>query len=140
MAAPASTPLRPTHVLVVEDETRDRRLYPHLRKNLGGQVRRAETAGEALGVARESPGLEVVVLCRSHSEAGCLDLVGRLRSVHPEMGVVLVSPDTNPCVLDRALQAEVDEFVAEPVEPEYVHEVVREMMQGLASCWSRLTP
>ena len=138
MAAPASTPLPPIHVLVVEAETRDRGQFPYLRKSLGDLVRRVETARQALEAARESPGLEVVVLCRSHREPGCLDLVGSLRAVHPEVGVVLVSPDTDPCALDRALQAEVDEFVVEPVEPEYVHEVVREMMLGQALCGSPL--
>jgi len=135
MAAQERNPAISRNILVLEDRPAEKNLVPHQYQDLGSQVIHVDSAVDALEAARNCPGLEVVVLYWNIRESGCLDLVLSLRKLHPDVGVVLVSPGADPVSMEAALQAEVDEIVAGPAWPETIQEVVWEMILGRTIAW-----
>jgi len=127
---------QPAHVLVVQPDAADEEVFYHLSENMDAKILVAHTSLDAVELAGTCTELRVAVILWDAGEPGCLDLIEKLRALHPDVGIVLVSAAAGEDAVRRAVQTEVDEFVSAPVEPGYLREVVHEMLAGHDLHWS----
>ena len=138
MVAANSVAQEPAHVIVVEPDSRRSELFDLLSQRLDAQVLPAHSALDAVEMAGTCTGLRVAVICWSAKTSGCRELVANLRAMHPDLGVILISNEASSDAFREAVAAEVDEFVAEPTSPDYIEEIVAEMISAQDLHWSAI--
>lgn len=85
----------------------------------------SERLGELERTLRDHDGeVDVVVLGPNHPTPEVLDSVSRLEEVAGRIGIVLVTPDVSPPVLQAALRAGLRDVIAFPLEGDQLHEAI----------------
>ena len=130
MTVPSMDTGLPGQVLVVETAERSSELQDYLRDQLDVPVLAACSFPDAVEAAAACSGLKVAVIRGNPEDVECRELVENLRGLHPDVGVVLVSRNGDPAAVQSIIASQVDEFVIEPIDPDYVREVVNEMLSG----------
>jgi DNA-binding NarL/FixJ family response regulator len=128
--AVAVAPSKPCgHVLVVDDRP-TRSLLVDLFSGAGYEVSDAETAEEALDVARRN-GLDAVVLdVKLPGGASGYSLCGRLREQDAKLGIVLLSGErTEPSDRVAGLLIGADDYVVKPFDPDELLARIRALLR-----------
>jgi DNA-binding NarL/FixJ family response regulator len=138
VATESTTNKEPAHVILVEPGTGKGALFDSLSERLDAQVLPAHSALDAVEMAGTCTGLRVAVICWNAINPECRELVASLRQRHPELAVILISDEASPDAVREAVAAEVDEFVVNPTSPDYIEEIVAEMISAQDLCWSTI--
>jgi CheY-like chemotaxis protein len=83
----------------VDDEAQIRETVPALLEDLGHQVRVAAGGQEALGLLAGDPDLDAVILDLNMPELGGLATLARLRTLRPELPVLVSSGYRDPAAM-----------------------------------------
>jgi DNA-binding NarL/FixJ family response regulator len=121
----------PVNVMVVDSGKGESEALNELAREMDVQLVGAHSAFDALELAGTAAGLRVAVVRWSPREPGCLELLETLRRHHPDLAVVLLTDDARPAVIRDAVAACADEIICEPADPEYVREVVENLIAGV---------
>lgn len=120
----------PTHVMVVDSGKGESEALAELCREMDVHLLNAHSAFDALELAGTAAGLRVAVIRWSPLEPGCLELLESLRRHHPELAVMLLTDDNRPGSIREAVAAHADEIICEPADPEYVCEIVENLLAG----------
>ena len=110
-------------LLVVDDEPMVRDMEAQVLRLQGYTVLEAESAAEAMRLARETPAIDLLITDLLMSEVDGLELTRRFRAVHPKTPVLMVSGSVQP-VRHRASHLDRFEILEKPFEfNELLHKV-----------------
>jgi hypothetical protein len=96
---PVAEPAPRWRILLVDDEAQIRETVPALLEDLGHQVRVAAGGQEALGLLAGDPDLDAVILDLNMPELGGLATLARLRTLRPELPVLVSSGYRDPAAM-----------------------------------------
>jgi DNA-binding NtrC family response regulator len=103
-------------ILIIDDETSFLSPVTALLNHAGYEVRSAQTGQAALDVVRREP-IELALLdLRLGAESG-LDLLPQLKTLRPEMSVIMITAVGTIQTAVEAMQRGADNFVEKPVDP-----------------------
>ena len=106
--------------LIVDDSRAMRRILRLIVEPLGFDVVEAANGVEALQRVQEHPDLQLALVDWNMPEMNGIDFVVRVRESPEYQGVklVMVTTETEPTKMARALMSGVDEFLMKPFTPE----------------------
>ena len=107
------------HALIVDDSRALRRILRQIVEPLGFQIAEAGHGVEGLQRLSEQPDTELVLVDWNMPEMNGLEFVKAVRAnpLHERMKLVMVTTETEPAKMVRALMAGVDEFLMKPFTP-----------------------
>lgn len=113
--------------LIIDDSRAMRSLLRQIVEPLGFHVTEAENGRRGLERLHELPNVEVVLVDWNMPEMNGLEFVQAVRadSAHSEIKLVMVTTETEPDRMARALMAGVDEFVMKPFTREILLEKLK---------------
>lgn len=115
-------------VLLAEDNQVNQRLAVHILERLGHQVQVAMNGIEAVGLFERSP-FDLVLMDIQMPEMGGEEATRRIREIEAERGghipIVAMTAHAMKGDRERFLECGMDEYVAKPISPESLREVVR---------------
>lgn len=110
------------HVLIVDDSRAMRRILRQIVEPLGFDITEAGDGVAALQRLEQQPDTELALVDWNMPRMNGLDFVKTVRA-HPQfrrMKLVMVTTETEPAQMARALMAGVDEFVQKPFTKEFL--------------------
>ncbi|WP_437205120.1 response regulator [Planctomicrobium sp. SH664] len=121
------------HALIIDDSRAMRRILQQIVEPLGFRVSQAAHGREGIAQLDTLPDIDVVLVDWNMPEMNGLEFVQALRthSMYSNLKVVMVTTETEPRQMARALMAGVDEFVMKPFTPEILIDKLR-----LIGAWS----
>jgi signal transduction histidine kinase len=115
--------LKGRSILVVEDHDDARELIAGVLEAAGGRVMSASTAGEAIERAAEArPDLLVADIGLPGEDGHAL--LGRMRTLYPDLPAIALSAYARSVDRDRALAAGFRDYLIKPVDPDRLVEIV----------------
>ena len=130
-----NTPARisepPKTLLVVDDDPMVREVETQILRLQGYTVLEAESAAEALRLAREAAAIHLLITDFSMPEVDGLELTRQFREVHPKTPVLMVSGSL-PLIQDRADDLDRFEFLAKPFQFNELLHKVRTLLDAAA--------
>jgi len=104
------------HALIVDDSRAMRRILRSIVEPLGFEITEAGNGIEGLQQLVERPNTELALVDWNMPEMNGLDFVKAVRAnpVYERIKLVMVTTETEPAKMARALMAGVDEFVMKP--------------------------
>jgi two-component system chemotaxis response regulator CheY len=104
------------HALIVDDSRAMRRILRSIVEPLGFEITEAGNGIEGLQQLVERPNTELALVDWNMPEMNGLDFVKAVRanSIYERIKLVMVTTETEPAKMARALMAGVDEFVMKP--------------------------
>lgn len=104
------------HALIVDDSRAMRRILRQIVEPLGFQITEAGNGREALQRLDENVDVDLVLIDWNMPEMNGLDFVKAVRAnpQYEQLRMVMVTTETEPARMARALMAGVDEFVMKP--------------------------
>lgn len=131
MQPKAKTIPRPAGVLVVDDDERVRHLCARSLRTQGYYVLEASDGHEAIDlVTRRASEIDVLVTDIVMPGLDGIELVTRLRAIHPELAVVLMSGYAPPELLSRGTVASTFPLLRKPFVIDQLNRKVREALGG----------
>lgn len=114
-------------VLIVDDSRAMRRILRNIVEPLGFRIAEAGHGVEGLQQLSEHPDTKLVLVDWNMPEMNGFDFVKHVRSdpKHEQVKLVMVTTETEPAKMARALMAGVDEFVMKP----FTSEILLEKLQ-----------
>lgn len=108
------------HALIVDDSRAMRHVLKRIVEPLGFEIAEAGNGLEALQRLKEFPGAELALVDWNMPEMNGFEFVKAVRAetVYAEMKIVMVTTETEPTKMARALMAGADEFLMKPFTPE----------------------
>lgn len=108
------------HALIVDDSRAMRRILRQIVEPLGFEIAEAGHGLEGLQRLDEQPDTELALVDWNMPEMNGLEFVKAVRanSVYERMKICMVTTETEPAKMARALMAGVDEFVMKPFTKE----------------------
>ena len=108
------------HALIVDDSRAMRRILRTIVAPLGFQIAEAGHGIEGLQRLEEQPETELALVDWNMPEMNGIDFVKAVRTnpIYERMKLVMVTTETEPAKMARALMAGVDEFVMKPFTPD----------------------
>ncbi len=116
-------------VLVVDDEKNMRLSLQTMLGDEGYDVRAVESAEEAFGLISREKFFMVVTDGHLTGMSG-YDLLGRLRTTHPDLPVLMITAYATPRLAAEAIKAGAIDYLSKPFEPE-------ELLHAVARCAER---
>lgn len=115
------------HALIVDDSRAMRRILRQIVEPLGFQIAEAGNGREALERLDENSSIELVLVDWNMPEMNGLDFVKAVRAnpQYEQLKLVMVTTETEPSRMARALMAGVDEFVMKPFTREILLDKLR---------------
>ncbi|MEI8382586.1 MAG: response regulator [Planctomycetota bacterium] len=115
------------NAMIVDDSRAMRRILRQIVEPLGFQVIEAGHGVEALNRVSEFPDLDLILVDWNMPEMNGIDFVTAIRAnpAHRGIKLVMVTTETEPSKMARALMAGVDEFVMKPFTPEILVDKLR---------------
>jgi len=127
-SAPISSPIRAT-ILLVEDDDGVRRLTRRVLEQYGFRAVEARTGVEALELLKlDHPRIDAVVSDLVMPGMSGKELVGRLRSLRPEIPVVYLSGYTSEEITDEIRAHPRQTFLQKPFSPEALATALEELL------------
>lgn len=121
-------------ILVVEDDPDVRRLMAALLKGLGYHVLSASTGREALSLCTtEAHSLDVLVTDVIMPEMNGVDLAGKLRTLVPDLGVILTTGFAEHPIVARTPRKQYDHIIRKPFNRAKLAGAVREVLEARRS-------
>lgn len=124
-------------LLIVEDEPAVVDLYIRLLKNICLEIRVATCIAEIREQLKKQPPPDVVILDlvlkgkKGHSDAlSTLNEIKDIQKANPEVVVIIVSGNTNPEVVKKALELGVDRIVSDKTSVHTKDALCKEILQG----------
>lgn len=104
------------HALIVDDSRAMRRILRSIVEPLGFEITEAGNGIEGLQQLVERPNTELALVDWNMPEMNGLDFVKAVRAnpIYERIKLVMVTTETEPAKMARALMAGVDEFVMKP--------------------------
>ncbi len=104
------------HALIVDDSRAMRRILRTIVEPLGFEIAEAGHGIEGLQRLGEQPETELALVDWNMPEMNGIDFVKAVRAnpIYEQMKLVMVTTETEPAKMARALMAGVDEFVMKP--------------------------
>ena len=118
-------------LLVVDDDPMVRDLQSQILRLQGYTVLQAESAAEALRLAREAAAIHLLITDFSMPEVDGLELTRRFRAVHPKTPVLMVSGSL-PLIQHGADDLDRLEFLAKPFQFNELRHKVRTLLDAAA--------
>lgn len=108
------------HALIVDDSRAMRRILRQIVEPLGFEISEAGNGIEGLQKLGEFPNTELVLVDWNMPEMNGIEFVKAVRTnpVHQKIKLVMVTTETEPSKMARALMNGVDEFLMKPFTPE----------------------
>lgn len=108
------------HALIVDDSRAMRRILRQIVEPLGFEIAEAGNGIEGLQRLSEHPDTELVLVDWNMPEMNGIDFVKTVRSEpgNQRIKLVMVTTETEPSKMARALISGVDEFLMKPFTPE----------------------
>ena len=108
------------HTLIVDDSRAMRRILRNIVEPLGFQITEAGHGAEALERLAENPLIELILVDWNMPEMNGIELVKIVRSnpIYGRMKLVMVTTETEPSKMARAIMTGVDEFLMKPFTPD----------------------
>jgi two-component system chemotaxis response regulator CheY len=105
--------------LIIDDSRAMRRILTSIVKGIGYQVVEAEDGVDGLEKLEADPSIDLVLVDWNMPKMNGLDFVinVRARPQYEKLHMVMVTTETEPARMARALMAGVDEFVMKPFTP-----------------------
>ncbi len=115
------------HALIVDDSRAMRRILRQIVEPFGFQITEAGNGREALQRLDDNPETELVLVDWNMPEMDGLEFVRVVRAnpLYERIKLVMVTTETEPAKMARALMAGVDEFVMKPFTPEILIDKLR---------------
>ncbi len=115
------------NALVVDDSRAMRKILRSILLDLGYQIIEAEHGLDAIEKLKENDPFEIALVDWNMPEMNGLEFVQHVRenSDHDNMKLVMVTTETEPDRMVKALMAGVDEFVMKPFTPEILIDKLR---------------
>ncbi|WP_437223595.1 response regulator [Planctomicrobium sp. SH661] len=115
------------HALIVDDSRAMRRILQQIIEPLGFQVLHAGHGGEGLEQLRDSADITLALVDWNMPVMNGLEFVKAVRadSGYDRLKLMMVTTETEPAQMARALMAGVDEFVMKPFTPQILLEKLR---------------
>ena len=112
-------------ILIVDDELSMRQFLTHLFQRDGHAVRVAENGREAMALLRQQPA-DVVISDVKMPDMGGVETARRIKSNpnHARLPIIVMSADTIDGDSARLSEIGMDGYVAKPVEPAALEELV----------------
>lgn len=112
------------HALIIDDSRAMRRILTRIVSSMGFEVLEAENGQEGLDVLRAAEEVEVVLVDWNMPVMNGLDFIKAVRADedHKLQKMIMVTTETEPNSMVRALMAGVDEFVMKPFTPDLLIE------------------
>ena len=118
------------NILIVDDHAIVRAGLRRLLKGLfEGEVLEAATGREALALARATS-LDLVLLDMNLPELGGLELLSRLRTVAPNLPVLVLSMHAEPLYVTRAMEAGGRGYVSKNIAPDELVKAIKQVAAG----------
>ena len=118
-------------LLVVDDDAAMRQMLASLFRDRGFEVREAESAAEALELARDVDFAAVLTDVRMPGRSG-IELIGELRRLRPETPTIVMTAFGSIDSAVEAMRAGAFDYIAKPFEPEVVMFAVDRALQQRA--------
>lgn len=125
-------------VLLVDDHTLLRMALGELLAQEGYEVGHAANAEEALDLVAETPP-DLVLLDLRMPGGGGLEALKRIRVLHADLPVVMLTSSDEERDLFQALQAGANGYLVKDAEPEELLQGLRKVLDGHTAVASRLT-
>ncbi len=108
------------YALIIDDSRAMRRILRQIVEPLGFQIAEAGHGIEGLERLKEHPEIELVLVDWNMPEMNGIDFVKVVRSdpSNDRMKLVMVTTETEPSKMARALMTGVDEFLMKPFTPD----------------------
>jgi DNA-binding NtrC family response regulator len=103
-------------VLIIDDDTSLAEALTGLLSAAGYDVKSAETGDAALDIVRNEPIALALLDLRLGAESG-LDLLPQLKTIRPELSVIMISGVGTIEVAVEAMRRSADNFITKPVDP-----------------------
>jgi signal transduction histidine kinase len=117
-----------TTVLIIDDDPENRAFLRKALRGQGARVLEAATSEEGLRqLAQEAPGL-VLLDVRMPGESG-LDLLPRIRALHPETVVAMMTAFGSEEVAAEAVRRGADDYIAKPIDLRRLRELVERNLE-----------
>ena len=115
------------HALIVDDSRAMRRILRQIVEPFGFQIAEAGNGREALQRLDDIPDTELVLVDWNMPEMDGLTFVKVVRAnpLYERIKLVMVTTETEPAKMARALMAGVDEFVMKPFTPQILIDKLR---------------
>jgi two-component system, cell cycle sensor histidine kinase and response regulator CckA len=121
-------------ILVVEDETRVRKLIVDVLRERGYRVLEATRGEEALRLARlHGPAIDMALVDVVMPEMSGPDLVRQIRPLSPNLRVLFTSGYTDEAIVHHGITASTAAFLQKPFLPDDLARRVREVLDGRAN-------
>ncbi len=123
--------------LIIDDSRAMRRILTQIVSGLGFEVLEAGNGQEGLDVLFGSDDIELVLVDWNMPEMNGLEFVEAVRSKpeYQRLSLVMVTTESEPSRMARALMAGVDEFVMKPFTPDILLEKLQ--LIGVKACVAR---
>ena len=116
-------------ILVVDDEADVRQILGEMVRRLGYEVRMAATAGEALAATRaERP--DAILLDLALPDANETAALDRLRSIRPDVPIIMVTANADIDLARAALSHGAFEYVIKPFDVAHLADVLQTALGG----------
>jgi DNA-binding NtrC family response regulator len=119
-------------VLLVDDEAEIRFCIRDYLESRGYEVMEAESCQQAQEAFRAAPP-DAAVLDYSLPDGSALELLPRLRALHPGVALLVLTGHGSMGLAERALQQGAEQVLAKPVELSTLHTVLGRMLDNQRS-------
>jgi two-component system cell cycle sensor histidine kinase/response regulator CckA len=132
--APADAPSGVETILLVEDETRVRKLILDVLRARGYNVLEATRGEEALRLAKtHGPSIDMALVDVVMPELSGPDLVKQIEPLCPKLRVLFMSGYTDEAILHHGIAETSVAFLQKPFLPDVLARRVREVLDGMAN-------
>ncbi len=121
--------LRPKSILWVDDEIESLESHRRFLTDHGYAVEAAAHGDDALEMLRRQAYGVVLVDEQMPGQRG-LELFGAIRSLDPQVPVVMVTKSEDQATMNEAIGLAVDDYLVKPVQPRQVLSVVTRLLEG----------
>jgi len=116
-------------VLVIDDEKNMRLSLQTMLEDEGYAARTVESAEQGLALVAREPFFMVITDAHLNGMSG-YDLLSRLRQLHPELPILMITAYATPKLAVEAIKAGAIDYLAKPFEPE-------ELLHAVSRCAER---
>lgn len=116
-------------VLVVDDEPSILRLFEHLFRYLGWSAKTVVEPQMALSQLEMDPPFDLVILDHHMPVIGGLELSKKIKTIHPDLPIVLVSGRPSPAQRELT-EAGIGLFISKPIDLAIVSSALQQMVGG----------
>ena len=117
-----------TSVLIVDDETFIRQILARIVSREGYEVRQASDGQDALDRLSEVS-YDIVISDIKMPNMDGIELLGEIKTIHPDVGVILITAYAGEYSAEEALKAGADAFIAKPFKNTEIAETLRKVLQ-----------